>query len=81
MFSCFLAFKSNGSSFFSFSDLAEMKRLHRSFLYKVGQNVTVTSFILFLSLLNGTVTSFLMFENFCSFSLLRYKKITEGGRL
>jgi hypothetical protein len=38
-------------------------------------------FFLFLSLLNGMVTLFLMFENLWSFLFLRYKQITEGGRL
>jgi hypothetical protein len=65
----------------SFADLAKMKRLHRSFLYKVDQNETVTSFFPFLSWLNGTVTSFLLFENPEPFPFLRSKQITEGGRL
>jgi hypothetical protein len=58
-----------------------MKRLHRSFLYKAGQNVTVTSFFSFLCWLNVTVTSFLMFENPWLFPFLRSKQTTEDGRL
>jgi hypothetical protein len=65
----------------SSADLAKMKRLHRSFLYKVEQNEMVTSFFPFLSWLNGMVTSFLLFENPEPFPFHRSEQITEGGRL